>query len=128
MTKALATRDEGRATPNFNLAGIKCIRPDEQWHQFFTTKESTNGGVTLVAVTGRQAANCFRAWTSLDEGARGWLATLATAYRETLPSLLAGNGTGWARVIGPSARPAAPGTPVPKRRPRAGATSRSWAP
>jgi hypothetical protein len=96
---------EGRATPNYNPAGIKCVKPDEQWHQYFATKEGSDGGVTLLAVTGRQPANCFRAWTSLDDGVGGWLETIAGAYRETLPTLLVGSGAAWARAIGPSARP-----------------------
>ena len=71
----------------------------------FGTKESSDGGITLLTVKGKQAANCFRAWISLDDGIRAWLQTIASAYGETLPSLLAGNGAAWASAIGPSARP-----------------------
>jgi hypothetical protein len=95
---------EGSATSNFNLAGMKCTKPATQQHQFFKTKESNDGGLTLLTVGGRQPANCFRAFATLDDGVRGWLETIAGGYRETLPFLLAGNGAGWARAIGPTAR------------------------
>lgn len=111
---------EGRATPNYNLAGIKCVKPEEQSHQFFTTKESSDGGITLLTVKGKQAANCFRAWISLDDGVRAWLQTIAGAYGETLPSLLAGNGAAWARAIGPSARPGRSWYTGPETNPQGG--------
>jgi hypothetical protein len=111
---------EGRSTPNYNLAGIKCIKPDAQRHQFFTTKESPDGGFTLLTVKGKQAANCFRAWLTLDEGVQGWLETIAGGYGETLPILLAGNGSGWARAIGPTARPGRSWYTGPETNPQGG--------
>src|SRR5262249_54175911 len=96
--------NQGKATPNFNLAGIKCRHPDQFHHQYFATKESGDGGITLVTVAGQQPANCFRAWFSLEQGVRGWLTAISGGYRETLKTLREGKGSDWAHLIGPNVR------------------------
>lgn len=96
--------DEGRAMPNFNLAGIKCTKPGEELHQYFTTKESGDGGITLFEVAGEQDANRFRAWDTLEDGVEGWLTTIKGVYGETLPTLRSGDGGKWAHELSPAVR------------------------
>ncbi|MGL4554670.1 MAG: glucosaminidase domain-containing protein [Gemmataceae bacterium] len=98
---------KGLSTPNFNLAGIKCVHPEHYYHQYFATKEGKQKGTITIleTVNGKQPTNCFRAWFSLEEGVRGWLTTLDRSFKTTLHLLRQGKGNDWGEAIGPNARP-----------------------
>lgn len=74
----------GRSMFNFNVGGIKHVSGDGHAYAVYGTTEETSGTLTSQHAP-------FRAYESLEDGARDYLHTIATRFRHAWPAVILGD-------------------------------------